>query len=170
MIPTGEIRPIETGGIFDFFGESGEGKPVGRDKDKPDEQLKNGKGYDHNFVLMSKEELSAKGISFDGKFEIADDGMYALDGQANLAAKLTSPESGITMTITTSEPALQLYDCHALDAPLTGKHNKEMSTYCGVALEPQHYPDSPNHPNFPNTIIGPYEVYRSKSEFKFTVD
>ncbi len=168
LIPTGEIRPTEKGSVFDFFGDAGEGKLMGRDKDVANEQLSYGKGYDHNFVLMTKEEAAANGVNFDGKFEITDDGTSSLDGSAHLAAKAKSDESGITMTIVTSEPGLQFFDCHDMDGSLVGKRNKAFEKYAAFVLEPQHFPDSPNHPNFPNTILGIGEVYHSKSEYRFT--
>ena len=170
LIPTGEICTIQKGSVFDFFGEAGEGKLVGRDIDTPDEQLSNGKGYDHNFVLMSREEATAKGASFDGKFEITDDGVSVLNDTAKLAAKVKSNKSGITMTIVTTEPALQLFDCHDYTGSEIGKHNTPLPKYAAMALEPQHFPDSPNHPNFPNTILNIGEVFRSKSEYRFTTD
>lgn len=170
LIPTGEIRQTPKGGVFDFFGEAGEGKLVGRDINAEDEQLKNGKGYDHNFVLMSREEAAAKGAPFDGKFEITDDGVSALNDKAKLAAKVKSNKSGITMTIVTTEPAIQLFDCHDYTGSEIGKNNKPLPKYAAMALEPQHFPDSPNQPNFPNTILLPGEVFHSKSEYRFTID
>ena len=170
LIPTGEIRATQTGGVFDFFGAKGEGKLVGKDVNAADEQLKFGKGYDHNFVLMSKAEAKAAGVEEDPVFEITDDGSDQLQDQARLAAKVYCPDSGISMTITTTEPGLQFFDCHDMNGSTVGKKNKAFEKYAAFVLEPQHFPDSPNHPNFPNTILGPLEVYRSKSEYKFSVE
>ena len=167
LIPTGEIASIPENSVFDFFC-NGEGKLIGKDINANDQQLKNGKGYDHNFVIMSNDKLASKGVSFDGKFEITDDGSHMLTDKAQLAAKVSSPDSGITMTITTSEPAIQFFDFHNMGDPV-GKHGKTYGKYAALALEPQHFPDSPNQPNFPNTIVKPGEVYRSKSEFHFAV-
>lgn len=169
LIPTGEIRPTEPGSVFDFFGKSGEGKMMGRDKDADNEQLKFGKGYDHNFVLMEREECNNAGVKYDGRFQIDDDGSVALQGKGRLVAKVKSPSSGITMTIKSSEPAVQFFDCHNMDGTLSGKNKSRFTKYAAFVLEPQHFPDSPNHPNFPNTILKPTEVYQSKSEYEFTI-
>lgn len=92
LIPTGEIRPTEAGSVFDFFGKSGEGKQMGRDKDVANEQLTYGKGYDHNFVLMTNDEAKASGVNFDGKFQVTDDGFSKLNDSAHLAAKAKCEE------------------------------------------------------------------------------
>ena len=151
LIPTGEIKATETGGVFDFFGNNGEGKAVGRDINANDQQLKYGKGYDHNFVLMTNDEVKAHGIDFDGNFEITDDSSDPLQGKAHLAAKVDCEHSGITMTIVTTEPGLQFFDCHDMDGSTVGKQGKAFDKYAAFVLEPQHYPDSPNHSNFPST-------------------
>lgn len=169
LIPTGEIRPTEPGSVFDFFGKSGEGKMMGRDKDADNEQLKFGKGYDHNFVLMEREECNNAGVKYDGKFQIDDDGSVALQGKGRLVAKVKSPTTGITMTIKSTEPAVQFFDCHNMDGTISGKNKSRFTKYAAFVLEPQHFPDSPNHPNFPNTILRPTELYQSKSEYEFTV-
>ena len=168
LIPTGEIKPTPDGDVFDFFC-NGEGKLVGTHNEADNQQIKFGKGYDHNFVLMTKDEAAAKGVNFDGKFEITDDGSDMLKDKVRLAAKVYSDVSGITMTIKTTEPAIQFFDCHDQDGSLVGINNKPFEKHAAFVLEPQHYPDSPNHPNFPNTMYLPTEVYRSKSEYSFTV-
>ena len=169
LIPTGQIAEVEKNGIFDFFGERGEGKKIGRDLNIPNEQLTYGKGYDHNFVIMSNEDLKARGVNFDGKFKITSDGSKELENQAKLAAKYHSDVSGITMTISTTEPAIQLFDGHNMDSTLTGKNGIKIPKYSCVALETQHFPDSPNQPNFPSCIIRPGETYKSKTEIAFSV-
>lgn len=170
LIPTGEIRTTERDGVFDFFGKAGEGKLMGRDKDVTNEQLTFGKGYDHNFVLLTNDEVKENGVDFDGQFEITDDGASSLDDKAHLAAKVKCQHSGITMTIVTTEPGLQFFDCHDMDGSLKGKHGKAFEKYAAFVLEPQHFPDSPNHDNFPNTILSINDLYRSKSEYRFTLN
>ena len=170
LIPTGEIRPTAKGGVFDFFGNSGEGKVLGRDINANDEQLRYGKGYDHNFVLMTNDEAKANGVNFDGKFEVTDDGLTKIDNSAHLAAKVRCEHTGVTMTIVTNEPGLQFFDCHDFDGSIVGKNKKAFQQYGAYVLEPQHFPDSPNHDNFPNTILKSNEKFYSKSEYRFTID
>lgn len=170
LIPTGEIRATQPGSVFDFFGKNGEGKAVGTHLNVDDEQLKYGKGYDHNFVLMSSAEAKAAGVEQEPEFEITDDGTDQIEEKPRLAAKAYCPESGIAMTITTTEPGLQFFDCHDMDGTMVGKRKKAFEKHAAFVLEPQHFPDSPNHPNFPNTILDPKTAYRSKSEYKFSVE
>ncbi len=169
LIPTGEIKPTPEGDVFDFFC-NGKGKLVGKDIEADNQQLKYGKGYDHNFVLMTHDEAAAKGVECDGKFEVTDDGSEALKDEARLAAKVKSDLSGITMTIHTTEPGLQFFDCHDMDGSLISKHNKPIEKYAAFVLEPQHFPDSPNHPNFPDTMLLQGQIHRSKSEYHFSVE
>lgn len=143
---------------------------MGRDKDVENEQLKYGKGYDHNFVLMEREEANALGDNYDGTFEVEDDGSNELQGKGRKVAKVVSHHSGITMTIKSTEPAVQFFDCHDMDGSIKGKHRSAFTKYAAFVLEPQHFPDSPNHPNFPNTILRPGQVYTSKTEYCFNVE
>lgn len=168
LIPSGEIALTPAGSVFDFFGEKGEGKQMGKDKDVPNQQLTYGKGYDHNFVLLGQDVEKMSGIENDGKFQITDDGSEKLQGKANMVAKATSKTSGITMTIKSTEPSVQFFDCHDMDGSITGLGGKKWTKYAAFVLEPQHYPDSPNHENFPTTILKAGDVYQSKSEYSFT--
>ncbi len=143
LIPTGEIRKVE-GTPFDFR----EAKPIGQDIETDTEQIKFGKGYDHNFVL-NKEPLNEDGLA--------------------LAAKVIDPKSGRTMEVYTNEPGIQFYTGNFMDGSYTGKAGKPYvfrGTFC---LETQHFPDSPNKPDFPSTVLEPGEIYNSSCTYKFGV-
>ena len=141
LIPTGEIAPVK-GTPFDFT----TAKAVGRDILQANEQLKFGLGYDHNFVLNKK-----------GK-----------EGQMTLAATVYEPQSGRFMEVLTEEPGVQFYCGNFLDGRLTGKAGKSYLYRGAVVLETQHFPDSPNQPNFPNTILKPGETYRTQTVYRFS--
>jgi aldose 1-epimerase len=141
LIPTGELAPVE-GTPFDFR----QAKAIGRDIEQTDEQLKFGGGYDHNWVLNR-----TKG-----------------DGELELAATLYEPTTGRVLEITTTEPGVQFYCGNFLTGVLEGKSGKPYVHRGGLCLETQHYPDSPNQPEFPNTILKPGETYTSKTVFKFS--
>ncbi len=104
-------------------------------------------GYDHNFVLFEAKET----------------------GLAGPAAILYDPLSGREMKLFTSEPGLQFYSGNFLDGTITGKNGQVYVKYAGLCLEPQHFPDSPNQPHFPNTILKPGETYYQTSRFEFSV-
>jgi aldose 1-epimerase len=139
LIPTGELAPVE-GTPFDFRQPTAIGARI--DQDHP--QLKNGKGYDHNWVL----NRTGTGLS--------------------LAARLTDPKSGRTLEIQTTEPGLQFYSGNFLDGTIKGKGGHVYAHRSGLCLETQHYPDSPNKPNFPSTILKPGQNYDSKTVFSFS--
>ena len=101
---------------------------------------------DHNLVLRRQESA---GLAFAH------------------AATLASASSSIEMELWTTEPGLQVYDGHLVDVPVRGTGGRELTPYSGIALEPQRFPDSPNHPHFPNTILTPGCVSRQISEFRF---
>ena len=103
-------------------------------------------GYDHNFVL----------------------GDY--DGSLRRAARLFEPESGRVLEILTSQPGIQFYSGNFLDGSLTGKRGAVYHKYTGLCLEPQHFPDAPNHANFPSTVLRPGETYRHVSKYRFSCD
>jgi aldose 1-epimerase len=113
--------------------------------DVPHEQLQFGLGYDHNFVLTR----SGPGLSH--------------------AARVVEPNTGRTMDITTTEPGIQFYSGNFLKGDLVGKGGRTYAHRSGFCLETQHYPDSPNRPNFPSTVLRPGEEYRSKTVFSFGV-
>jgi aldose 1-epimerase len=140
LIPTGELAPVD-GTPFDFR------KPtaIGARIDQADAQLKNGKGYDHNWVLNR---------TGSGR---------------QLAARVIEPKSGRTMEIATTEPGIQFYSGNFLDGKLTGKAGAVYTHRTGFCLETQHYPDSPNQPKFPSTILRPGSEYRTSTVFTFGV-
>jgi aldose 1-epimerase len=144
LIPTGEIAPVE-GTPFDFRTPT----PIGaRIDQRQNTQIRYGNGYDHNFVLNR--------------------GAAAPDALV-LAARVVEPSSGRTMEISTTEPGLQFYSGNFLDGSITGKGGAVYRFRYGLALETQHFPDSPNHPNFPSTILRPGQQYHSRTVFRFGV-
>ncbi|WP_372895519.1 aldose epimerase family protein [Stieleria sp.] len=141
LIPTGKTPAVQ-GTPFDFT----TAKPIGRDIAAENEQLKFGGGYDHNWVL--------------------DKGGQT--GEMTLAATVYEPKSGRVLEISTTEPGIQFYSGNFLDGRLTGKSGKSYVHRGGFCLETQHYPDSPNQPNFPSTILKPDDEYATKTIFKFS--
>jgi aldose 1-epimerase len=139
LIPTGELAPVQ-GTPFDFRQPTAIGARI----DQDDPQLKNGKGYDHNWVL----NRSGSGLS--------------------LAARLTDPKSGRTLEIRTTEPGLQFYSGNFLDGTIKGKGGHVYAHRSGLCLETQHFPDSPNQSHFPSTILKPGQTYESKTVFAFS--
>ena len=138
LIPTGEIANVE-GTPFDFRKSTAIGARI-NDKHV---QITRGKGYDHNFVLSR---------TGPGLVE---------------AARVVEPLSGRTMTITTTEPGIQFYSGNFLDGTLTGKGGRKYPHRSGFCLETQHYPDSPNQPKFPSTVLRPGETYKTQTLFTF---
>ncbi len=142
-IPTGALAEVaET--PFDFT----TAKAIGRDIRQDNEQLKFGLGYDHNWVLDKGGE--ATGLTF--------------------AARVHEPTSGRVLEIHTTEPGIQFYTGNYLDGRLKGKSGQPYLHRGGFCLEPQHYPDSPNQPEFPSTLLRPGEVYRSQTVLNFSVE
>lgn len=142
-IPTGEYRDVR-GTPFDFTSP----KPLGRDIDIQNEQLAIGKGYDHNFVLNNN------------------------DGNLALAARLSEPTTGRIMEVYTTEPGLQVYTANVLTGEGTdiGKAGKPYGPRSAVCLETQHFPDAPNQPLFPSTVLNPGETFHSTTVYKFLTD
>ena len=138
-IPTGELQAVD-GTPFDFR----QSKPIGKDIEAANAQLKNGKGYDHNFVLNGDA------------------------GKMRPAAIVEEFGSGRVMEVTTTEPGIQLYTGNFLDGSLKGKNGASYGLRNGFCLETQHYPDSPNRPEFPSTVLKPGETYRSSTVYKFS--
>ena len=138
LIPLGLIAPVSDT-PFDFRAP----RPIGAQIDANDQQLRNGSGYDHNFVLNGS--------------------------GAKLAARLRDPHSGRVLELVTDEPGVQFYSGNFLDGSLTGK-GRNYGYRSGLCLEPQHFPDSPNQPTFPNTILRPGEEYATVSRYRFSVE
>lgn len=139
-IPTGEIRKVE-GTPFDFRTP----KPVGRDIAADDEQIKNGTGYDHCYVLNKHEP-----------------------GELTLAASMLEPSTGRTMECWTTEPGVQFYSDNWADG-YKGQHGATFGKHSGLCFEAQHFPDSPNRAHFPSTQLKPGEIYIQKTVYKFGV-
>ena len=139
---TGEIVPVKDTPM-DFITP----KAIGQDITKYDfVQLKNGNGYDHNWVLNTNGDVK------------------------QLSAKLTSPESGISLEVYTDEPGIQVYTGNFLDGTVKGKKGIVYNQRASVCLETQHYPDSPNKPQWPSVILEPGQTYNSECIFKFSVE
>jgi aldose 1-epimerase len=140
LIPTGRLAPV-SGTPFDFRKPTAIGARIGQD----DEQLKFGGGYDHNYVL----DRSGAGLVH--------------------AARLVDPASGRTLDVQTTEPGVQFYSGNFLDGTITGRGGIVYKHRSGLCLETQHYPDSPNQPAFPSTILRPGKEYRSMTVLTFGV-
>lgn len=140
LIPTGSITQV-TDTPFDFRVP----QAIGARIDNVDQQLEYGKGYDHNYVLNK-----------------------VTPTEFSLAAKVREPISGRVLELWTQEPGLQFYSGNFLDGSLTGK-GCNYGHRSGFCLEPQHYPDAPNQPSFPNVILRPGEVYSSHTMYRFLV-
>ncbi len=138
LIPTGKITPV-AGTPFDFRTPTAIGARI----KQTDDQLKNGKGYDHNYVL-NKHDI-AKPI-----------------------ATITGDKSGITMQVYTEEPGIQFYSGNFMTGKYTVKGGAKNDYRTGLCMETQHYPDSPNKPSFPSTELTPGQTYRTVSIYKFT--
>ncbi|QXG76193.1 galactose mutarotase [Modestobacter sp. L9-4] len=148
LIPTGEVAPVEDT-PFDFRTPVAIGERIRQ----ADQQLLYGQGYDHNWVLDRSDDGAREGSD-------AEDGLER-------AAVLHDPDSGRTMTISTTEPGLQFYSGNFLDGTLVGTGGGAYRQGDGLALETQHFPDSPNQPEFPSTELRPGEVYDSTTVFAF---
>jgi len=142
LIPTGEIQPVK-GTPFDFTAP----KTIGRDIEADDVQLRYGKGYDHNFVL--------NGTKSDG---------------LNHAVRLVGDRSGIVMDIHTREPGIQFYSGNFMADNVTLKNGSTDSFRTALCLEPQNFPDAPNQPGFPSSLLKPGDVYQTRSVYSFAVE
>ena len=140
-IPTGEILRVE-GTPFDFR----KPKAVGKDIDADNEQIKNGAGYDHCFVLNKKEE-----------------------GELSFAARIKEPVSGRIMEVYTTEPGVQVYTDNWADG-YKGQNGATFLRRSAICFEAQHFPDSPNRPYFPSVVLNPGEQYTQKTVYRFAVD
>lgn len=138
LIPTGKLQPV-TGTPFDFTSPHAIGERV----NARDTQLKYGGGYDHNWVLDNQTGRLAK------------------------AGEVADPGSGRVMEVWTTEPGLQFYGGNFLDGTLTGKSGRKYPCRSGLCLETQHFPDSPNQPDFPSTTLKAGTIYQSVTEYRF---
>ena len=142
LIPTGDLAWVE-GTPFDFR----QRKRIGDDIRSDHEQIVLGRGFDHNWVLNPPQPN--KSLTW--------------------AAKLFDPSSGRRLVVWTDEPGIQFYSGNFLDGTLYGTSNRAYRQSDGLALETQHYPDSPNHPNFPSTVLEPGDIYESRTIYAFSV-
>lgn len=139
LIPLGELRPVK-GTPFDFTTPTTIGARIGQD----DEQLKFGGGYDHNWVINNP------------------------NGKMTLQARVTEPTTGRILEVSSTEPGLQFYTGNFLDGKITGKNGIVYNYRNAFVMEPQHFPDSPNQPNFPSVVLKPGQVYKNSIEYKFS--
>jgi aldose 1-epimerase len=137
LIPTGELKPVK-GTPFDFTTATAIGARINQD----DQQLKYGKGYDHNWVLNKSDSSLTK------------------------AAEVHDPKSGRVMEVWTMEPGLQFYTGNFLNGSLKGK-GRSFDLRSAFCMETQHFPDSPNQPSFPSTTLRPGQTYHTTSEYRF---
>jgi len=141
LIPTGELAPV-AGTPLDFTRST----PIGARINDKYEQLVLARGYDHNFVI------NRKGSGLE------------------LAARVHELSTGRMLEVFTTEPGVQFYSANFLDGTLTGKQGRVYKQHYAFCLETQHFPDSPNHPSFPSTILRPGQKYHSSTTYKFSVD
>jgi aldose 1-epimerase len=144
LIPTGALAPVD-GTPFDFRAPH----RIGARIDDSDPQLKLAGGYDHNFVLNGGRSGPARDAA-----------------ALRLAARVVEPVSGRTLQVDTTEPGVQFYAGNKL-AGAAGKGAHPYGPRSGFCLETQHFPDSPNQPDFPSTLLRPGDTYRSKTVFTF---
>lgn len=141
LIPTGKLAPVK-GSPFDFRKPTAIGDRINGD----DPQLRNGRGYDHNWVIDK------------------------LPGHLGLVARVEEPKSGRVMEVISTEPGVQFYSGNFLDGTLVGKGGKVYGFRSGFCFEPQHFPDSPNRRNFPSTVLRPGETYKNTIIYRFSTD
>ena len=139
LIPTGELRSVK-GTVMDFAQPTAIGARINSE----DEHIKFGGGYDHNWVLNKQGD------------------------EMSLAATVYEPATGRFMEVLTAEPGIQFYSGNFLDGTITGKGGKIYKHRYGFCLETQHYPDSPNHPSFPSTVLRPGERYETTTIYRFS--
>ncbi len=140
LIPTGSLMKVE-GTAFDFKTS----RKIGEFINETDDQLRFGKGFDHNWVLNTK------------------------PNEYSFVARLSEPETGRVMEIYTTEPGLQFYSGNFMDGSVSGIKGKPFNFRNAVALETQHFPDSPNHSNFPSTLLKPNEKYHQLTVYQFSI-
>ena len=139
LIPTGELRAV-SGSPFDFHKATAVGERI----EQNDEQLKLGRGYDHNWVLNNSGDTLA------------------------LAARVEEPSSGRVLEVLTDQPGVQFYTGNGLDGSIKGKGGQTYGRRSGLCLETQHFPDSPNEPKFPSTVLKPGQKFHSTTVYRVT--
>ena len=141
LIPTGEICSVD-GTALDFT----EPKTIGKDIESVEAQIIIGQAYDHNYVLNTR-----------------------CESKLNFAARVTGDKSGIQMDVYTEEPGMQFYSGNFMQSINSLKSGLKDDFRTSFALETQHFPDSPNHPNFPSTLLQVGDIYESTSIYKFSI-
>ena len=139
-IPLGELRAVH-GTPMDFAAPT----PIGARIAADDEQIRHGQGYDHTWVLDKE------------------------DDALGIAARLHAPASGRVVEVSTTQPGVQFYSGNQLDGSLIGKGDEPYVRHSGLCLETQHFPDSPNQPQFPSTVLHPGTAYNQTTIYRFTV-
>jgi aldose 1-epimerase len=142
LIPTGELRPV-AGTTFDFRAPTAIGARI---NDTNDEQIKFAGGYDDNWVITKP------------------------PGKLGLCARVIEPTTGRVMEVLSTEPGLQFYSGNFLDGTITGKGDHVYPHRGALVMEPQHYPDYPNHPDFPSTELKPGETYHNTNIYRFSTE
>jgi len=140
LIPTGELKPVQ-GTPFDFNSPTAIGARINQNE----EQLNFGKGYDHNWVINKA------------------------PGELGLMARVYEPTTGRVLEVLSTEPGLQFYSGNFLDGTLQGRGGWTYQFRNGFCMEPQHYPDSPNKPQFPPVVLKPGQTYRNTILYRFSV-
>jgi aldose 1-epimerase len=138
LIPTGELRSV-AGTPFDFRQPTAIGARI----DADDEQIRAGGGYDHNWIIAKP------------------------PGELGLVARVFEPESGRAMEVLSTEPGTQFYSGNFLDGTIVGKGGWRYQRRAAFCIEPQHYPDTPNRPSFPNVVLEPGQTYRTTIAYRF---
>jgi aldose 1-epimerase len=141
LIPTGELRAV-AGTPFDFR----QSTAIGARINAADDQLKAGGGYDHNWIVNQPQA-----------------------GELGLQARVECPRTGIVLEVSSTEPAVQFYSGNFLDGSITGKRGQVYAHRTGFCFEPQHYPDSPNQPAFPSTVLHPGQTYANTIVYRLSV-
>jgi aldose 1-epimerase len=139
LIPTGELRPV-TGTLFDLRQPAAIRARI----DQPDDQLKIAGGYDQNFIINKP------------------------PGQLGLCARVSDPASGRVLEVWSTAPGVQFYTANFLDGSITGKDGWTYQKRQAFCLEPQNYPDSPNHPDFPSVVLHPGQIYKHTILYRFS--
>ena len=142
LIPTGELKAV-AGTPFDFTNAT----EIGARINAKDQQIRFGKGYDHNFVLRQQDSPGVRPV-----------------------AKAMEPTTGRVLEVLTDQPGVQFYTGNFLDGTQIGKGGKAYQQRTGFCLETQHFPDSPNHANFPSTELKPGQKYHTVTVYRFTTD
>ncbi|HVZ27362.1 MAG TPA: hypothetical protein VG798_01795, partial [Rhizomicrobium sp.] len=141
QIPTGQSAPV-AGTAFDFR----EFKPIGKDLRSSEPQMLIGRGYDHNFILR-----------------------HTRPGSLDLAVRLYDPAGGRQLDLSTTEPGVQVYSSNNLNGGMVSAAGTTLRAGDGMALETEHFPDSPNHPSFPTTELRPGQTFTSTTQLHFSV-